>query len=183
MLRPISLTAGLGLLALAACQPSGKPQLPTAADTAAIEKIRTDYVAAWNAGKVDDVLRLYAGDAQLLPADQPPLSGSNALRTYFNTELGTPTRPTLAVPPGTLLGRQDLVVYVGSDTLTILAPAPAAQPARRGRAVAPPAGPTVLPGKYIVVLMKQADGGWKITHHAEMPNAPMPMPPKPAANP
>lgn len=178
MLRPISLPAGLGLLALAACQPSTKPQLPSAADTAAIEKVRTDYVAAWNAGKVDDMLRLYAADGKLLPADAPLVSGNNALRTYFNSALGTPTRPTLAVPPGTLVGRQDLAVYVGTDTLTV--PAPAAQPARRGRAAAP-AGPTVLTGKYIVVLLKQADGGWKIAYHAEAGDAPMP--PMPAAKP
>ncbi len=174
MLRLTALPAGLGLLALAACQPSTKPQPPTAADTAAIEKIRADYVAAWNAGKVDDVLRLYASDGQLLPADRPPVVGSNAIRTYFNSALGTPTRPTLAVPPGTLVGRQDLAVYTGSDTLTIPAPPPAAQPGRRARAAATPPAPTVLAGKYVVVLMKQADGGWRIAYHAEMPNAPMP---------
>jgi len=180
MFRPISLPAGLGLLALAACQPSTKPQLPTAADTTAIEKVRTDYIAAWNAGKVDDVLRLYTADAELLPAGAPLVRGSNALRTYFNSALGTPTRPTLSLPTGTLVGRQDLVVYVGSDTLTVPAPAPAAQPARRARAAAP-AGPTVLTAKYIVVLLKQADGGWKIAYHAEAPDAPMP--PTPAAKP
>jgi ketosteroid isomerase-like protein len=181
MLRPISLPAGLALLALAACQPSSKPQLPTAADTAAVEKVRSDYVAAWNAGKVDDVLRLYTADGKLLPAEAPMVSGNNALRTYFNTALGTPTRPTLAVPPGTIVGRQDLIVYVGTDTLTVPAPAPAAKPARRGRAAAAPAGPTVLTGKYIVVLLKQADGGWKIAYHAEAGDAPMP--PMPAAKP
>jgi ketosteroid isomerase-like protein len=179
MVRPISLTAGLGLLALAACQPSNRPQLPTAADVAAVEKVRTDYVAAWNAGKVDDLLRLYTADAQMLPAGAPLVSGSNALRTYFNTALGTPTRPTLAVPPGTLVGRQDLAVYVGADTLTV--PAPAAQPTRRGRAAPAPAGPMALPGKYIVVLVKQADGGWKIAYHAEAPNTMMP--PAPPAKP
>jgi ketosteroid isomerase-like protein len=180
MLRPISLTAGLGLLALAACQPSNKPQLPTAADSAAIEKVRTDYVAAWNAGRVDDLLRLYTADAQLLPSDRPAITGSNALRTYFNMALGTPMRPTLAVPPGTLIGRQDLAVYVGSDTLTVPAPAAPERPARRrGRAAAPPAGPTVLTGKYVVVAMKQADGTWKIAYHAEMPDAPMPATPAP----
>jgi ketosteroid isomerase-like protein len=176
MLRPIPLTTGLGLLALAACQPSSKPQLPTAADTAAIEKVRTDYIAAWNAGKVDDMLRLYTADAKLLPADRPMVSGSNALRTYFNSALGTPARPTLAIPPGTLVGRQDLAVYVGTDTLTIPAPAPAAKPARRARAAAP-AGPTVVTGKYIVVLLKQTDGSWKIAYHAEAPDAPMPAQP------
>ncbi len=174
MLRPTALTAGLGLLALAACQPSTKPQLPTAADTAAIEKIRTDYVSAWNAGKVDDVLKLYASDGQLLPADRPPVVGSNAIRTYFNTALGTPSRPTLAVPPGTLVGRQDLAVYTGSDTLTIPAPPPTQPAGRRAGAAAAPPAPTVVTGKYIVVLLKQADGGWRITYHAEMPNVPMP---------
>ena len=177
MLRPTALTAGLGLLALAACQPSTKPQLPTAADTAAIEKVRTDYVAAWNAGKVDDVLKLYASDGQLLPADRRPVVGSNAIRTYFNTALGTPSRPTLVVPAGTLVGRQDLAVYTGSDTLTIPAPAPAAEPARRGRAAPTPPAPTVISGKYIVVLLKQPDGGWKIAYHAEAPDAPMPAAP------
>jgi ketosteroid isomerase-like protein len=180
MRRPISLTAGFGLLALAACQPSNKPQLPTAADTTAIEKVRTDFVAAWNAGKVDDLLRLYTADAKLLPPDAPLVSGSNALRTHYNTTLGTPARPVLAAPPGTMTGRQDLVVYFGIDTLTVPAPAPAAKPSRRARAAAP-AGPTVVTGKYIVVLMKQADGGWKIAYEADSPD--VPMPPMPAAQP
>jgi uncharacterized protein (TIGR02246 family) len=176
MRRSTSLAAVGALALLAACQPSNKPQLPTAADTAAIEKVRTDYVTAWNAGRVDDLLRLYASDAELLPADAPMVAGAAAMRTYFNTALGTPARPTLAVPPGTLVGRQDLAIYTGTDTLTV--PAPPAQPTRRGRAAAP-AQPTVVTGKYLVVLMRQADGTWKIAYHAEVPDMPMPAAPKP----
>ena len=48
MLRPVAFTASAALVALAACQPSNKPQPLTGADSTAIEKIRTDFVAAWN---------------------------------------------------------------------------------------------------------------------------------------
>jgi ketosteroid isomerase-like protein len=174
MRRALSLASGTALVLLAACQPS-KPVPLTAADSTAITKIRTDYIAAWNAGKVDAVVALYAGDAELQGPNMPALKGSGALQNYFNRALGTPTRPTIDITVGKLLGRQDLAVMVGTYTLTPPAPpAPA-----KGAAPAPPAP---IAGKYLVTATKQTDGAWKMSYHAyslDAPEAP-PAPEKPA---
>jgi len=171
MRRIFPLCAGAALLLLAACQPSTKPQPLTGADSTAITKIRTDYAAAWNKGNVDGIVALFADGGLVQLADTVPLRGANAIRTYLNSALGTPTRATLAITPSSLDGRQDLAVEVGTYTLT--PPAPAA-PAKG----AAPAAPAALTGKYLTVMMKQADGGWKITTNAVSLDAPM-APPAP----
>jgi len=171
MVRPLSLTAGVGLLLLAACQPSTKPQPQTGADSTALTKVRTDFMAAWNDGKVDGVVRLFASNGELLNQDAPRVTGENALRTFYNTAMGTPTRPKLDVPAGMIMGRQDLAVASGSFTFTPPAPPPPPKGA------APPA-PAPMTGKYLTVLMRQADGSWKIAYHAISMNAPL-APPAP----
>ncbi len=175
MRRFATLSAGTALLLVAACQPSNKPQPLTGADSTALAKIATDYAAAWNKGNVDGVVALYAGDAVIQLADTTAFAGSNAIRTYLNTALGTPTRPTLAITVTTEVGRQDLAVEAGTFTLT--PPAPAA-PATGGAGAAP----APLAGKWLHSLMKQADGSWKITWHAISFDAPRaaPEPAKPA---
>ncbi|HXY18809.1 MAG TPA: SgcJ/EcaC family oxidoreductase [Gemmatimonadales bacterium] len=172
MRHPTLLAAGAALLVLAGCQPSNKPQPLTGADSTAIAKLRADFATAWNRGNVDGVVTLYTDDAVLQQADTTALKGSNAIRTYMNSALGTPTRPTLAITSVALNGRQDLAVDAGTWTLT--PPAPAA-PAKG----AAPAAPAPIAGKYLVVLSKQPDGGWKISWHASSPDAPM-APPAPA---
>jgi ketosteroid isomerase-like protein len=173
MFRPLSLTAAFGLLALAACQPS-KPVPLSAADSTAINKLRTDYMAGWNAGKVDALVALYTSAAELQVPDKPAVKGSDALRSYFNGALGTPTRPTVDIRSTMMMGRQDLAVGVGTFTMT--PPAPPA-PAKG----AEPAPPPPVAGKYIDALTKQADGSWKIAFHAISFDAPpvAPAPPKP----
>ena len=173
MRRIFPLCAGAALLLVAACQPSTKPQPLTGADSTAIAKVRTDYAAAWNKGNVDGIVALFGDDGLVQMADTVPLKGANAIRTYLNSALGTPTRPTLAITLGSLNGRQDMAVEAGTFTLT--PPAPAAPP--KGAA---PAAPAPLTGKYLTVLMKQPDGGWKITTNAVSYDAPMtpPAPPK-----
>ncbi len=172
MVRTFSFTAGAALLLLAACQPSNKPQPLTGADSTAFAKIATDYAAAWNKGNVDGVVGLYAGDAVIQLADTTALVGSNAIRTYLNTALGTPTRPVLAITTTMMVGRQDLAVEAGTFTLT--PPAPAA-PANG----AAPAAPAAMAGKWLHSLTRQADGSWKITWHAISFDAP-PAAPAPA---
>lgn len=167
MHRALSLTSGTALILLAACQPSGKPQPLTAADSTALTKVRTDFVAAWNAGRVDALVALFADDAELQPSDKPAVRGTTALQTYFNTALGTPTRPKLDLPQGALVGRQDMAVSSGPFTFT--PPAPSA-PAKG----AAPAAPAPMSGKHLTVLMRQPDGSWKIARDAVTMDAPMP---------
>lgn len=164
-----SLTAGAALLLLAACQPSNKPQPLTGADSTAIAKVAADYAAAANKGNVDGVVALYTADGVLQMPDTVALNGANAIRTYMNSSLGTPTRPTEDIKATTMVGRQDLAVAAGTFTLTL--PAPAA-PAKG----AAPAAPAPLTGKWLSALMKQADGNWKISHLAISFDARMPMP-------
>jgi ketosteroid isomerase-like protein len=175
MRRSASITAGAAVLLLAACQPSNKPQPLTAADSTALAKIASDYAAAWNKGNVDGVVSLYTSDAVRQLQDTVALRGSNAIRTYLNSAMGTPTRAALAIQPTTWMGRQDLAV--GAGTFTLTPPAPPA-PAK-GAALAPP--PPIV-GKWLNAVMKQADGSWKIMYDAVTYDAPLPAPPpaKPA---
>jgi ketosteroid isomerase-like protein len=172
MRRTASLTAGVALTLLAACQPSTKPQPLTAADSTALTKIVTDYTAAWNKGNVDGVVALYASDAVRQLSDTVALKGANAIRTNLNSSLGTPMRPTLAIQPTTWLGRQDLAV--GAGTFTLTPPAPPA-PAKG----AAPAAPAPLVGKWLNAVTKQADGSWKIAFDAITFDAPRPAPAQP----
>jgi ketosteroid isomerase-like protein len=169
MRRSFFFASGTALLLLAACQPSRKPQPLTGADSTALTKVRTDFMAAWNAGNVDGLVALYAADGELQPSDVPAVKGKNALQTYYNKTLGTPMRPKLDVPQGTVVGRQDLATASGPFTMT--PPAPAA-PAKG----AAPAAPAPMPGKYLIVLMRQVDGSWKIAYDAVTMDAPMPAP-------
>jgi len=169
MRRIAFLSAGAALLLAAACQPSTKPQPLTGADSTALAKVRGDYAAAWNKGNVDGVVSLYTGDALVQVADTTSLKGANAIRTYLNTALGTPTRPVLAITLGNLMGRQDLAVETGTYTLTPPAPAAPASGAA-------PAAPAPMAGKYMTTSMKQADGSWKIVAESFSLDAPMPAP-------
>jgi len=174
MPRALPLAAGAAALLLAACQ-SNTPQRLTAADSTALVSVRTDFAAAWNKGDVSALVRLYTGDATYLPADHPSVVGTDALRSYYDTVLGTPTRPKLDVPAGFFTGRQDMAMASGAYTVTPAAPAAPAKGAA-------PAAPAPLTGKYLLVLMRQADGSWKIRFDASSLDAP-PAPPAPAAKP
>jgi uncharacterized protein (TIGR02246 family) len=167
MVRVLSLTAGAALLLLGACQPSG-PQPLAVADSTAIAQIPVTYAAAWNKGNVDGIVGLYASDARELLPDTTPLLGSNAVRTYLNTTLGTPRRPVLALTTESVMGRQDLAVASGTFTLTL----PPDTTAAKGRTAAP--APAPLAGHWLSVLTKHPDGTWKIANHAISYDAPRP---------
>ena len=169
MPRAYRLAAGAAALLLAACQ-SNSPQRLTAADSTALVKVRTDFAAAWNKGDATALVGLFTSDANLLPAEHPVVAGTDAVRAYYDTVLGTPTRPKLDVPAGFFTGRQDMAFASGVYTLT--PPAPAA-------AGAAPAAPAPQSGKYLLVLMRQGDGSWKIRFDASSLDAAAAPPPAP----
>jgi len=161
-----SLAAGAAVVGLAACQ-SSKPQPLTGADSTALDAVRSAYQKAWNAGNVNDIIALHMQNAVVQQGDTPEREGVDAIRAFYDTTLGTPQRPTLALTRTATTGREDLAVETGTFTLT--PPAASGSPA-----------PAPMSGKYLVVLRKQADGSWKVRFDAGSMDAPPAPPPAPA---
>jgi ketosteroid isomerase-like protein len=140
------LAAAAVLIACHACAPA--PPAPfTAADSLAVDRVRTALTAAWNAGNVDAATRLYAAAAEIQVPERPPIRGTADIADYYNTQLGTPLRPSLDLGRAVVTARDGLAVMDGSLDLT------------------PKTGPPHT-GKYLMVLRRQAGGTWSIQYHA-----------------
>ena len=74
------------LIGLTACAPAAPPPVDKAADEAALRATTTIWGAAYNAGDVDTIVRLYAEDGILMPPNAPVASGSVAIRAFLTTE-------------------------------------------------------------------------------------------------
>ena len=53
------------------------------AERAALDRLRDDYVAAFNASDAERVANIYALDAIVMPPNEPPLNGRAAIRDWF----------------------------------------------------------------------------------------------------
>lgn len=158
---------GLTIAGLAACQQSSTPQPLSAADEAAVRGVDSAFAAAASAGDAAAMAALYTADGVVLPPNMARVTGPDAIRELFSGMMAAGT-PSLTLTPNTVAGRQDLAYAVGTYALTWTAQA--------AGAMAPPADS----GKYVVVLMRQADGSWKIA--ADMWNSDVAVP-APAAAP
>lgn len=166
MRRISAAAAGLALASLAACQQAPKPL--SSADEAAIRATRATFESAAGSGSADSMAALYTADAVVLPPNMARASGTAAIKELF-TGMMTAGRPTLRLTMDEVAGRQDMAYVVGTYHLS-WTPATA-------DAAAPPADS----GKYVEVLMRQADGGWKTVADMWNSDAPPPMPtPAPA---
>ena len=141
-----AVAAGLALAAAAACQQAPKPL--TSADEAAIRATRAAFESAAGSGSADAMAALYTADAIVLPPNMARAAGSAAIKQLF-TGMLTAGRPHFTLTMDKVAGRQDMAYVVGTYHLSWT-------PATAG-AAAPPADS----GKYVEVLMRQADGGWK----------------------
>jgi uncharacterized protein (TIGR02246 family) len=119
----------------------------SAADVAAIRATDSAFAAAANAGDVDGVIAVYAGDASLLPPNLPPQKGRNAIRAFWGGFLNAYT-VRFEIGSDTIEGRGDLAYNLGHYRFTAV---PKAQ-----------ADPGVADeGKFLEILKKQPDGRWK----------------------
>lgn len=167
-MRSLVATAmALGFTALSACQQSGTPQPLSAADSAAIDSVRMAYQTAYNAGDAAAVSSLFAEDAVVLSQDTTPVRGRAAITELLTAQLSATPRPAVEISPGATIGRQDMAVAMGSYRVSV--------PSATGDT----ATAMSYDGKYLVLLMKQLDGSWKIMWDAGSRNAPLP-PPAPA---
>lgn len=168
----IKLALTIMLLALLSncAPPDGKKEAeksaPTATDIAPIDKVRNDFMAAFNTANPTAIARLYTDDAVLMPSHQPVISGSAAIEDYNRKFFETYSARITITPVETkIFGERAL----DRGTYTI--------------ELTPKAGgaPVKDEGKYLIVLQRQADGSFKVTHDIDNTNIPAPPPAAPAA--
>ena len=144
---------------LAGCAPAAAPD--TAADVAAIGRLRSDYVAAVQAADAARIAGLYTADGVAMPANEGAVTGREAIQAH---EQGLMSQFTVGL---TLTSAETKVTGNwafdrGQFQLTLT------PKAAGGAAITDH-------GKYLVVLEKQADGAWKVAR--EISNSDMPMMP------
>ena len=152
--------------ALTACTPQPIPQ----SDIDAIKAADAAYAAALNSGSVDAVVAMYTSDAQLLPPGMTMATGTDAIKQTMTGMMG-PMKLTLRLTPGTVSGRGDMAYVVGAFHFS-------ATMKDTTQAAPPPED-----GKYVEVLMRQADGSWKLAVDIWNPNTMPQVPAAPAARP
>jgi len=157
MAVPRSFTVLLAVMALGvsnACRPNdaGDGRQPAAAsitpaDEAQIRSADSAFAAAANAGDADAIVALYAEDATLLAPNLPPQKGRDAIKAFWG---GFLEAYTVRFESGsdTVEGRGDLAYNRGHFRFT-------AVPKAKGV-------PGIADeGKFVEILKKQPDGGWK----------------------
>ena len=146
------------LLFIAACAPAVVEEATTTeADLQAINDLRQEYSAAYNAGDAAALTGLFATDAVLLPPDAAILTGQEAIRSLYEVTFAQFTGEHSTTS-------QELEVAgdwaFGQGTYTVkLTP-------KEG-------GETIQDeGKYIVICQRQADGSWKLARLIWNTNSP-----------
>jgi len=162
------------MLAVTACAPA--PEAPvvkdtSAADVAAINAVRDANIAAVNAGDAAAVTALYADDGVLMAPDMPAASGKAAIEAHLQQQYSAMTFE-LSIGSTQTKVAGDIGYDAGTHHIR-LTPKAAAADAKAAKAAPQP---MEVDGKHVVLLARQADGSWKITHLIFNSDAPMPPP-------
>jgi len=108
-----------------------------------IEEANAAWEAAWNAGDIDALAALYAGDAVALPPGGEPVEGREAILSYW--------RAQKEESPGATSQLETVEVHALDDVVL----------ERGGFVVEDADGGHLDHGKYMVVW-KRTEDGWKI---------------------
>jgi uncharacterized protein (TIGR02246 family) len=136
----------------------------TAADAAAVNKLRDDYAAAFKAGEAERVSSLLTADATTMQLDAPTVSGRTAqleaLKGMFSQV--TVNEFTIKSDEMRLMGDYAFDRGIVSASMTPKAKGAKAMTAQT---------------RYLVILHREADGAWRLVQDI---NNPVPPPPPPA---
>jgi uncharacterized protein (TIGR02246 family) len=152
----------------AACSPPAPAGPDPAADREAINQLRSDYQAAFNAADAAKLSTLISESAMEYPVNQPTRQGRAALMAATEAMFKEGKHEITITPTATEVGG-DLATDIGTYRMVMT----------------PPAGEAMtIEGRYMVIARREADG-WKLTHFMDNTPAPMMMPPAaaPAATP
>jgi uncharacterized protein (TIGR02246 family) len=163
-------------LALAGCGPS-EPKTDPAAEKAAIDKVRDEFMAAFNAGDAMKIGELYAENAVMMPGEKPTVTGRAAIVDYNKATFDQASAKINITPLHTTVSGE-IAIDEGTYTINVTPKAAGSEP-------------ITDEGRYLVVLQKMA-GSWKvindIDNHSKAAAPPPPAakakapPPKPAAS-
>jgi ketosteroid isomerase-like protein len=122
-----------------------------------IDRVLKDYARAWAANDPDALARLFAPDGMALPNGQPPARGADSIRKAYAQGAGMP----LFLRPVAFATSGDLAYVIGGFG---------------------PAADAPEPGKFTLILRRDAGDRWLIV--SDMDNSNLPMrpaaPPQPA---
>lgn len=153
-----SLALCLSVLVINACKTS--PEQPLAEkDTVAVGRMRTDYQAAWMSGVADRLAGMYTDDAVAMYPNYPIISSKAAIRDHFQ-QIFT------QFAPANFEIMSDEVIITGDWAID------------RGRyklGLTPKAGGEAMndEGKYLVVLLRQTDGSYKVARDIDNSSLPL----------
>ncbi len=148
-----------GACAQQAEAPKQAPAGPTPADTAAVEKLRADFAAAYGAGDAARLSELYTADAVLLPPNQPPVEGRQAILANFQGVFSQFNATFVITSQETRFGGEWAFDRGGYQVKLM--------PTSGGKEIEDS-------GKYLVILQRQPDGSWKVARDIDNSNGPPP---------
>jgi uncharacterized protein (TIGR02246 family) len=155
-------------LALAGCNTTPAEQPKAAdpqADKDAVNKLRDDFLAAFNANDAEKVGQLYVETAVVMEPGTPTVQGRAAIiehnKMFFDQNMSK-----ITLNPRATSVSGDLAFDEGTYVMEIT-------PKAAGQK------PMMAEGRYLVVLQRGADG-WKVIEDISNSVAPPPPPPPPA---
>jgi uncharacterized protein (TIGR02246 family) len=156
-----TLAAVVGATVLSACGPAAPP-MNDPADIAAIGQVRSAFIKGYNTGDATLIASLYAADGQGQANHQPTAKGHDAILAANKANFDAMTA-SLEVVADATMSNGTYGMDRGHFKLTLT-------PKGGGPAITDE-------GRYVVLLMKGADGAWKVTMDIDNSSLPMPAPP------
>lgn len=140
------------LLAAIVCFADGKNLALSGPDIAAVSAVNEAYVQGWLNDRPDDIMKLFADDAVLIPQGSAPVRGTEAIKKFFWPE-GSPTKiAQFTTTINEIGGSGDFAFVRGTYSFTV-------QFQMKGMMT-----PRPNEGNYLMLLHRQLKGGWLITH-------------------
>ncbi|MDA2937227.1 SgcJ/EcaC family oxidoreductase [Acidobacteria bacterium AH-259-A15] len=160
----LSLLVLVSLVLLTACAPAGSTEAEREAaiqaDIDALNQLRSDYEAAYNAQDAAAAAGFYTDDAVRSLPNQAPTSGRDAIQSNSQTTFDQ-FEAKLSISSEELQVAGDWAFGAGTYSLKLT-------PKEEGGEA------TMSNGSYIVILKRQADGCWKVARVVDSSNDPLP---------
>jgi len=153
------LAGGLACVLLSCAPTSDNSGSAASGDPAVVSKVRDEFIAAFNSADAAKVASLYAPDAVVMPSHQHAITGRDGIENY-NKMFFEMFTATINISPVETKVFGDRGLDRGTYTIQMT----------------PKAGgsPIMDEGKYLVLLQRQADGSWKLTHDIDNTSIPVP---------